>query len=192
MKDKELLDLVRLAMTERNVSQRDMAREMETSPQNVSHWLDRTETLSKMARAKLKAWLGDRYGAPCAPDVLGRLHPGHRRDHALGHVRRLQGQGIRDTIADDGRQRRGLTGSPALRQSGRPPVQHGTGGLRRSLALLLSGVRWRGLPRPRAASPVDVLLGGELLEEAMEPAHLRGDVLRDADAALKIVSYAVN
>ena len=32
MKDKELLDLVRLAMTERNVSQRDMAREMETSP----------------------------------------------------------------------------------------------------------------------------------------------------------------
>ena len=44
MKDKELLDLVRLAMTERNVSQRDMAREMETSPQNVSHWLDRTET----------------------------------------------------------------------------------------------------------------------------------------------------
>ena len=51
MEDKELLDLVRLAMTERNVSQRDMAREMETSPQNVSHWLDRTETLSKMARA---------------------------------------------------------------------------------------------------------------------------------------------
>ena len=40
MKDKEPLDLVRLAMTERNVSQRDMAREMETSPQNVSHWLD--------------------------------------------------------------------------------------------------------------------------------------------------------
>ena len=60
MKDKELLDLVRLAMTERNVSQRDMAREMETSPQNASHWLDRTETLSKMARAKLKAWLGER------------------------------------------------------------------------------------------------------------------------------------
>ena len=71
MKDKELLDLVRLAMTERNVSQRDMAREMETSPQNVSHWLDRTETLSKMARAKLKAWLGDRYDAPRAPMSSG-------------------------------------------------------------------------------------------------------------------------
>ena len=71
MKDKELLDLVRLAMTERNVSQRDMAREMETSPQNVPHWLDRTETLSKMARAKLKAWLGDRHGAPCAPMSSG-------------------------------------------------------------------------------------------------------------------------
>ena len=71
MKDKELLDLVRLAMTERNVSQRDMAREMETSPQNVSHWLDRTETLSKMARAKLKAWLGDRYDAPMAPMSSG-------------------------------------------------------------------------------------------------------------------------
>ena len=71
MKDKELLDLVRLAMTERNVSQRDVAREMETSHQNVSHWLDRTETLSKMARAKLKAWLGDRYDAPCDPMSSG-------------------------------------------------------------------------------------------------------------------------
>ena len=71
MKDKELLDLVRLAMTERNVSQRDMAREMETSPQNVSHWRDRTETLSKMARAKLMAWLGDRYDVPSAPTSSG-------------------------------------------------------------------------------------------------------------------------
>ena len=71
MKDKELLDLVRLSMTERNVSQRDMAREMETIPQSVSHWLDRTETLSKMARAKLKAWLGGRHGAPCDPMSSG-------------------------------------------------------------------------------------------------------------------------
>lgn len=63
MKDKELLDLVRAVMNERNVSQRDMASEMETSPQNVSNWLERTESLSKMARAKLKAWLGDRYDA---------------------------------------------------------------------------------------------------------------------------------
>lgn len=83
MKDKELLDLVRSVMTERNVSQRDMASEMETSPQNVSNWLERTESLSKMARAKLKAWLGDRLDA-----AEGRAMSEDDYTRAIGEIMR--------------------------------------------------------------------------------------------------------
>ena len=123
MKDKELLDLVRLSMTERNVSQRDMAREMETSPQNVSHWLDRTETLSKMARAKLKAWLGDRYDAPRAPMSSGDC------TRAIGEIMRsdmcdvckVKAYAILSRLRAG--RRRGLTGSlPCLKAEG--PLSH--------------------------------------------------------------------
>lgn len=73
MDDSELIDLVQQTLARRGKLPIDLAREAETSPQNVSNWLNKTGRLSAMAKGRLKAWLGDDYKEAVRPTRKGKV-----------------------------------------------------------------------------------------------------------------------